>query len=76
MSSLIHQHLVQLAPIFVLAYLQPMMLMMMVVGMMMMMMIREALNKKIRDYLGIFPKRRPPPLWEPLVQNEIFWVIL
>ena len=34
-SGLIHQHLVKLAPIFVLAYLQPiMMTMMMLVGMM------------------------------------------
>ena len=39
---------------------------------------REALKKKLRDYLGIFPKRRTPPtppFWEPLVQNEKFWVI-
>ena len=27
--------------------------------------IREALKKKLRDYFGIFPKRRtPPPFWE------------
>ena len=40
--------------------------------------IREALKRKLRDYLGIFPKRRTPhpPFWEPLVQNENFWVIL
>ena len=43
----------------------------------------EAFKKKIRDYLGIFPKRRTPPhphptppFWERFVQNEIFWVIL
>ena len=24
--------------------------------------LREALKKKLRDYLGIFPKRRTPPL--------------
>ena len=54
--------------------------------MMMMMMLREAL-KKIRDYLGIFPKRRTPP-HTPLLgisttfypifvgQVEHFWVIL
>ena len=40
--------------------------------------LREAFKKKIRDYLGIFPKRRTPtpPFWERFVQNEIFWVIL
>ena len=36
--------------------------------------IREALKKKLRDYLGIFPKRRTPPptppFWEPLVQKK------
>ena len=60
-SGLIHQHLVKLAPIFVLAYLQPMMLMMMVVGMMMMMMIWEALNKKNTGLFGNFSQTSPPP---------------
>ena len=35
---------------------------------------RYALRKKLRDYLGIFPKwRTPPPIppfWEPLIQNK------
>ena len=37
----------------------------------------EAFKKKIRDYLGIFPKCQapPPPFWERFVQNEIFWVV-
>ena len=30
-----------------------------------------ALQKKLRDYLGIFPKwRTPPPFWEPLIQKK------
>ena len=35
--------------------------------------LREALKRKLRDYLGIFPKRRTPPhppFWEPLVQKK------
>ena len=32
--------------------------------------VREALKKKLRDYMGIFPKRRTPPFWEPLVQKK------
>ena len=39
-----------------------------------------ALKKKIRDYLGIFPKRRTsphPPFWEPLIQKKLlFFCIL
>ena len=37
--------------------------------------IREGIRKKIRNYLGIFPKCRTPPtppFWEPLVQKKIY----
>ena len=34
------------------------------------MVLREALRKKIRDYLGIFSKWQTPPFWEPLVQKK------
>ena len=41
---------------------------------------REGLKKKIRNYLGIFPKCRTPPptppFWEPLVQKKKLWFIL
>ena len=36
-------------------------------------------QKKKRYYLGIFPKRRPPPtppFWEPLIQKRQLWVSL
>ena len=36
-------------------------------------------QKKKRHYLGIFPKRRPPPtppFWEPLIQKKILVFIL
>ena len=34
-------------------------------------------QKKKRYYLGIFPKRRPPPpFWEPLIQKKILVFIL
>ena len=47
--------------------------------------IREALKKKLRDYFGIFPKRRTPPtllgistIFLPYFSGQvgIFWVIL
>ena len=36
------------------------------------MIIRDAVRRKKRYYLGIFPKRRtpPPPFWEPLIQKK------
>ena len=43
------------------------------------MMIRDALKKKLRDYLGIFPKWRPPPIppfWEPLIRKKLLSFIL
>ena len=33
--------------------------------------LRDALEKKLRYYLGVFPKwRTPPPFWEPLIQKK------
>ena len=57
------------------------MLMLMLMTMMLLMtMLRYALRKKLRDYLGIFPKwRNPPPIppfWEPLIQKKKLSFIL
>ena len=40
--------------------------------------LRYALMKKLRDYLGIFPKfpPPPPPFWEPLIQKKNLSFIL
>ena len=40
------------------------------------MILRYALKKTKRYYLGIFPKRRTPPFWEPLIQKKILVFIL
>ena len=33
--------------------------------------VGDALEKKLRYYLGIFPKwRTPPPFWEPLIRRK------
>ena len=37
--------------------------------------LRYALKQKKRYYLGIFPKRRPPPFWEPLIQKNMKYAI-
>ena len=34
--------------------------------------LRDALEKKLRYYLGIFPKWRTPPFWEPLIQKKFY----
>ena len=38
--------------------------------------IKVRSQKKKRYYLGIFPKRRTPPFWEPLIQKKILVFIL
>ena len=36
--------------------------------------VRDAVEKKLRDYLGIFPNWRAPPpnppFWEPLIKKK------